>query len=68
MLRTLGYPGRAIACLVVGEGGMLGLAGGIAGVGLSAAFLRWRPDKPPRECTYGQLETATPYELKKIFR
>jgi ATP-dependent DNA ligase len=34
----------------------------------AAIFLRWRPDKPPRECTYDQLETATPYELKKIFR
>ena len=34
----------------------------------AAIFLRWRPDKPPRECTYAQLETATPYELKKIFR
>jgi putative ABC transport system permease protein len=42
VLRTLGYPGRAIACLVVSEGGMLGLAGGAAGVGLAAAFLRWR--------------------------
>ena len=42
VLRTLGYPGRAIACLVVGEGGMLGLIGGVAGVGLSAAFLRWQ--------------------------
>jgi len=42
VLRTLGYPGRAIACLVVGEGGMLGLIGGITGVGLSAAFLRWQ--------------------------
>jgi putative ABC transport system permease protein len=42
VLRTLGYPGRAIGCLVIGEGGMLGLAGGIAGVGLSAAFLRWQ--------------------------
>lgn len=42
VLRTLGYPGRAIACLVVGEGGMLGLIGGIAGVGLSVAFLRWQ--------------------------
>ena len=42
VLRTLGYPDRAIACLVVGEGGMLGLIGGIAGVGLSAAFLRWQ--------------------------
>ncbi len=34
----------------------------------AAVFLRWRPDKPPRACTYEQLETATPYELKKIFR
>jgi ATP-dependent DNA ligase len=34
----------------------------------AAIFLRWRPDKPPRDCTYAQLETATPYELKKIFR
>ena len=42
VLRTLGYPGRAIGCLVMTEGGMLGLAGGIAGVGLSAAFLRWQ--------------------------
>ena len=33
----------------------------------AAIFLRWRPDKPPRECTYAQLESATPYELKKIF-
>ena len=42
VLRTLGYPGRAIAALVVSEGGMLGLTGGIAGVGLAAAFLRWQ--------------------------
>lgn len=42
VLRTLGYPGRAIACLVVGEGGMLGLMGGLLGVGLGAAFLRWQ--------------------------
>lgn len=42
VLRTLGYPGRAIGCLVVGEGGMLGLIGGVVGVGLSAAFLRWQ--------------------------
>jgi ATP-dependent DNA ligase len=34
----------------------------------AAIFLRWRPDKAPRECTYEQLETATPYELRKIFR
>ncbi len=42
MLRTLGYPGRAIACLVAGEGGMLGLMGGCLGVGLAIAFLRWQ--------------------------
>ncbi len=42
VLRTLGYPGRAIGCLVLSEGGMLGLAGGITGVGLAAAFLRWQ--------------------------
>ncbi|WP_367875077.1 ABC transporter permease [Luteolibacter sp. Populi] len=42
VLRTLGYPGRAIACLVVSEGGMLGLIGGATGVGLAAAFLHWR--------------------------
>ncbi|MEN9469103.1 MAG: hypothetical protein RL630_836 [Verrucomicrobiota bacterium] len=42
VLRTLGYPGRAIGLLVLGEGGMLGLAGGIAGVGLATAFLHWQ--------------------------
>lgn len=42
VLRTLGYPGRAIGTLVLGEGGMLGLAGGIVGVGLAAAFLKWQ--------------------------
>jgi putative ABC transport system permease protein len=39
VLRTLGFPGRAIFCLVVGEGGLLGLAGGALGVGLAAGFL-----------------------------
>ena len=33
----------------------------------ATTFQRWRPDKSPRECTYDQLETAVPYELKKIF-
>ncbi|MBB5349978.1 putative ABC transport system permease protein [Haloferula luteola] len=42
VLRTLGFPSRAIATLVVSEGGMLGLAGGGAGVGLAAAFLQWQ--------------------------
>ena len=30
-------------------------------------FLRWRPDKPPADCRYDQLEVTTPYELAKVF-
>jgi ATP-dependent DNA ligase len=30
-------------------------------------FLRWRPDKRPRDCRYDQLEVARPYELDRIF-
>ena len=33
----------------------------------AAIFLRWRPDKPPSECGYDQLEVTPPYELSKIF-
>jgi ATP-dependent DNA ligase len=33
----------------------------------AATFLRWRPDKPPRECRYDQLEVTPPYELAKVF-
>jgi ATP-dependent DNA ligase len=33
----------------------------------ATTFLRWRPDKPPRECTYAQLEMTPPYELGRIF-
>ncbi|HEX6298246.1 MAG TPA: ATP-dependent DNA ligase [Burkholderiales bacterium] len=33
----------------------------------AAIFLRWRPDKPPRDCTYEQLEVTSAYELKKVF-
>jgi ATP-dependent DNA ligase len=33
----------------------------------TAHFRRWRPDKPPRECTYAQLETVAPHELATIF-
>lgn len=32
-----------------------------------ARFLRWRPDKPPRACTYDQLEVTPAYELSRIF-
>jgi ATP-dependent DNA ligase len=30
-------------------------------------FLRWRPDKPPSECRYDQLEVTTPFELANVF-
>jgi ATP-dependent DNA ligase len=33
----------------------------------AAVFLRWRPDKPPRDCRYDQLEVTAPYELDKVF-
>jgi ATP-dependent DNA ligase len=33
----------------------------------ATVFLRWRPDKPPADCTYDQLEVTTPYELEKVF-
>lgn len=42
VLRTLGYPGRAILFLVISEGGMLGLLGGLLGTGLAWVFLRWQ--------------------------
>ena len=41
VLRTLGFPTRAILFLVMSEGGMLGLLGGIVGTGLAWGFLRW---------------------------
>jgi ATP-dependent DNA ligase len=33
----------------------------------AATFLRWRPDKPARDCRYDQLEVTTPYELSRVF-
>jgi len=30
-------------------------------------FKRWRPDKPPSECRYDQLEETAPYLLARIF-
>ena len=30
-------------------------------------FVRWRPDRSPRECRYDQLEVTPPYELARIF-
>lgn len=32
-----------------------------------ARFLRWRPDKSPRECRYDQLDHPPPVELREIF-
>ena len=33
----------------------------------AAVFLRWRPDKPPQDCRYDQLEVASAFELEKVF-
>jgi ATP-dependent DNA ligase len=33
----------------------------------AAVFLRWRPDKQPRDCRYDQLEVTPAYELAKVF-
>jgi ATP-dependent DNA ligase len=33
----------------------------------AAIFLRWRPDKRPRDCRYDQLEVTRPFELSKVF-
>ena len=33
----------------------------------AAQFVRWRPDKPPAECTYDQLEVTPAFELERVF-
>ncbi|HZI83398.1 MAG TPA: ATP-dependent DNA ligase [Casimicrobiaceae bacterium] len=33
----------------------------------AAIFLRWRPDKRPKECRYDQLEVTKPYEIENVF-
>jgi ATP-dependent DNA ligase len=33
----------------------------------ATTFLRWRPDKRPRECGFAQLEVVPPFELNEIF-
>lgn len=33
----------------------------------ATTFLRWRPDKPPQDCRYDQLEVTTAFELQKVF-
>ena len=31
------------------------------------SFRRWRPDRLPSSCTYGQLDTPVPSELSQVF-
>jgi ATP-dependent DNA ligase len=33
----------------------------------AAQFMRWRPDKPPEDCRYDQLEVTPAYELDRVF-
>jgi ATP-dependent DNA ligase len=33
----------------------------------AATFLRWRPDRQPRDCRYDQLDVTSPYQLDKVF-
>jgi ATP-dependent DNA ligase len=33
----------------------------------ATTFVRWRPDKPPQDCRYDQLEVVAPFELSKVF-
>ena len=33
----------------------------------AAQFVRWRPDKRPRDCRYEQLEVTPAYELERVF-
>jgi ATP-dependent DNA ligase len=33
----------------------------------AATFRRWRPDKPPRDCTFDQVATTVPFLLDRIF-
>lgn len=32
-----------------------------------ATFVRWRSDKPARQCDYAQLQSVVPYELSQVF-
>jgi ATP-dependent DNA ligase len=32
----------------------------------TAQFVRWRPDRDPRSCTYEQLEEPVPHDLADI--
>jgi ATP-dependent DNA ligase len=32
----------------------------------TAQFVRWRPDREPRSCTYAQLEVPVSYDLADV--
>jgi ATP-dependent DNA ligase len=34
----------------------------------ATSFVRWRPEREPASCTYGQLDVAVPEELEAVFR
>jgi ATP-dependent DNA ligase len=34
----------------------------------ATTFLRWRPDKKPRDCRYDQLEVARPFRFDAVFK
>ena len=34
----------------------------------TAQFVRWRPDKEPRDCTYDQLDEPVSYDLSEVLR
>ncbi len=42
VMMTLGYPDSAIGWLVLSEGLLLGLLGGLLGIGMAAGFLHWQ--------------------------
>ena len=42
-------------------------ASAVEGLNHAATFLRWRPDKPPQDCRYDQLEVTKAYELERVF-
>jgi ATP-dependent DNA ligase len=33
----------------------------------ATSFVRWRPDRDPASCTYGQLDSPVPTELEEVF-
>lgn len=33
----------------------------------ATVFMRWRPDKPAKDCRYDQLEVTAPFELARVF-